>query len=491
MIANGAVGFDETDRAPHSPPRPACDPLGSGLVFGLGAVVLLSPLPLGSVAPAGRAALEVAAGLLLALWTVRAWSRPTALPRRGVRLALAGLLGLTLVQALPLGARAVSFVSPTALAIRADSRPPDGVIEAAEADLLGESSARLEVRPALSVAPEATASALRAGCALVALFLVATAVASRRAARIIGVALVVSAGFQGLYGLLVLASGHDTILGHPKQYYLDSATGTFVNRNHYASYLALGLAAGAGLLAHEIERRRARAGVAELARWIGREGGRTLLLGLLCLFGLAGLLTSLSRAGTALGLAALAAVALVAGSRRRRGRRLVAVGLLCAVASVPLIQLGAERLTDRLAGTGRDLFQGSGRAVVWSDTLGMLGDFPLVGPGYGTFAAVYPLYRSPGVRLFYAHAHNDWLQAIVEGGAAGAVLWGVLLALIGARVVRGVSGAAGPLALGLAAGLAAALLHGLIDFPFRIPAHAATAAIAAGLLEGLPWPDAD
>ena len=43
----------------------------------------------------------------------------------------------------------------------------------------------------------------------------------------------------------------------------------------------------------------------------------------------------------------------------------------------------------------------------------MATDFPAVGSGFGTFAVAYPLYRSPEIRLFYRHTHNDVLAPCV------------------------------------------------------------------------------
>ena len=62
------------------------------------------------------------------------------------------------------------------------------------------------------------------------------------------------------------------------------------------------------------------------------------------------------------------------------------------------------------------------RIVVWKDTVSMVAAFPVAGSGYGTFASAYPLFRSPEVRKYNAHAHNDPLQALAEGGIVGALL---------------------------------------------------------------------
>ena len=111
--------------------------------------------------------------------------------------------------------------------------------------------------------------------------------------------------------------------------------------------------------------------------------------------------------------------------------------------------------------------------------------------GFGTFSVAYPLYRSPSVRLFNDHAHNDLLQAWTEGGTVGLILLLLLLVPLIRRLVSALSGARGPGAVGIAAGLTALMLHALVDFNFHIPANAAIAAVLAGGILGLPWSATD
>ncbi len=325
--------------------------------------------------------------------------------------------------------------------------------------------------------------------ALVGLLLVAMTVAATRGAGVLALALLISASFQGLYGLLILVSGHDKIWHVEKLHYLGSATGTFVNRNHFAGFLAMGLAVGMGLILSGLKQTRRedrrRSWVVEI---VG-DGSRSLVLGLLLVIGLAGLLASFSRAGTALGLAGVVGTLFVAGRGRRVSRRLVPALLILAVAAVPLMQIGADRLLDRFAQSAEDFASTGSRAQVWGDTLAMAADFPVVGTGFGTFSAIYPVYRSQEVRHFWAHAHNDLLQAGAEGGLLGIVLLLLVVVPIVIVAVRALTGAKGTLGIGFAAGLLAVLLHGLIDFNFHIPANAAIASILAGTLLGLPWVD--
>jgi O-antigen ligase len=210
-------------------------------------------------------------------------------------------------------------------------------------------------------------------------------------------------------------------------------------------------------------------------------------MGLLLLTVLAGLLASFSRAGIALGLGAFLATFLLGARSTRLRARLAAVLLLLGVAFVPLAQIGSERLMTRYADAADDFATAGGRARVWQDSVRMASAFPGLGTGLGTFDVAYPLFRSPDVRLRYRHAHNDLIQAAVETGIVGLLFLGLLLTPLIRGIVGGWTMSRGVLGVGIAAALTALLLHSLIDFNLHIPANAATGAILAGCMLGLPW----
>ena len=62
------------------------------------------------------------------------------------------------------------------------------------------------------------------------------------------------------------------------------------------------------------------------------------------------------------------------------------------------VNLDEPRLIARFELAGEHFVAPTGRATVWLDTVAMFPDFPVVGCGYGTFAATYPIYRSADVR---------------------------------------------------------------------------------------------
>ena len=117
-------------------------------------------------------------------------------------------------------------------------------------------------------------------------------------------ALLLSASLQGLYGLLVLVSGHRQDLA-PAQAALPRL-GHRDLRQPEPFRLLPGHVAGRAELRSDPGQPAPTTPPARLetdsVRWLSGDGSRNLLLGLLLLLGLAGLLASFSRAGIALGL---------------------------------------------------------------------------------------------------------------------------------------------------------------------------------------------
>ena len=198
------------------------------LRVGVCAIVLLSPLPFGSVVPWAVLSLQLAAATLglLTAWTV--YRDPETLPLavRPLWAPAAVLLVIAIVQLIPVpGSWVRALAAPTAAA------------RDAVATVLPEAVAA--VSPA-SLSPPDTLDAVLRGVTL-ALIVVATAVGFHEAGqfRAVSLVIVVSAAFQALYGATEYLSGNQHIFAYAKKYYLESATGTFINRNHFAAYLAM------------------------------------------------------------------------------------------------------------------------------------------------------------------------------------------------------------------------------------------------------------
>jgi hypothetical protein len=146
---------------------------------------------------------------------------------------------------------------------------------------------------------------------------------------------------------------------------------------------------------------------------------------------------------------------------------------------------GLDRVRERLE---RTVLTEETRYHVDVQGLGYVQDYWLTGSGGGTFMSVFTAYRDRNlVPLIFDHAHNDYLEFLLEFGVGG-------LALLGAAVLGSLVAAVSvlrrrrdPLLRGCAfaslMGIAAILIHSTADFNLRIPANAALFMV----LLALPW----
>ena len=234
--------------------------------------------------------------------------------------------------------------------------------------------------------------------------------------------------------------------------------------------------AGMGLLLTSGEPQESGRGLRALLRatssmLLGQRG--ILLFGLLVMF--AALILSTSR-GAIGSLAAAVILAVLMAIRKKGGRaRELKVGLIAVVLIVSaLFWLGAGQLSSKLESSGLASSRGDLRELSYR----MIADNPVVGTGVGTYRWVFPKYKDQRFGSgFYEHAHNDYLEILIEQGILGFSLLVVALGLVAAKIVKAYRQHHDPLVRGalfaVVVGCTSLLLHGLVDFNFQIPANAA------------------
>jgi O-antigen ligase len=300
------------------------------------------------------------------------------------------------------------------------------------------------------------------------------------------------ASAQALYGALELLTGHQHILGYEKRFYTDSATGTLVNRNHFAAMLNLALPFMVVMLLERPARRRERLHFAPA--WLRVKHAvdamrQPLFVSLALVTGI-GVVLSRSRMGLAAMMAGLLGLSLLLAWTGRstqgnmRARWIWAAPLLLLGIGVYSLATDALPTMERFRLVGGDLQGTAMRPALWSETLPVVRAHLWTGAGSGAYphAMNAALSALPlGDFWDYDHAHNDYLEALATLGLTGTLLAAAALCVF---LIRRPASLLGVAAM---AGVGALVVHSFVDFPLVVPSNALLACAVACLI-ALPGP---
>lgn len=348
----------------------------------------------------------------------------------------------------------------------------------------------------ISAAPHQTVSQLLALVTyLTAFYLVIAICADHRAKKRLVLALLTIGVFEAFYGLVQYLTGWQQILFYAKKFYLEDATGTYINRNHFAGMLEM-ILPFAVIFAVQCVWRLRQAPPSETAhakRLLSSPELPFLLFWVFIAAVLfAALVSSHSRMGILSSLISLIAVLALAGTSRLPAKTRVAVGALFLLGLVAVaIWVGSdpaitrfETLNDQYTHPGQD------RLSIWRDTLHLIGRHPVLGSGLGSFATVYPSVETAFLNNLVDHAHCDYLEVVAELGLPGGLLvFGAVFWVLGRTFRRCKKGGADydkAISFACVGGIVAILLHSLGDFNLQIPANA----LLFAMILGLAWSSA-
>lgn len=470
--------------------------------------LLWVPLPFGSIVPRAFAPLVLPPLLVcaaVALLRVRRAGRYGApAPFRIWFCGGVAWIVIIALQLVPLPRPVLGLLSPAAAQVwhRAD---------------LVASLAGLKVATAhpLSIDPEATRRELVRIVALAATFLAAAFLVYDRKRRLLFAwALSAAALFEALYGVQEATMRRYEIWGWPNRLIFDRVTGTFVNPNHFAHYLAISLpfAIYIGVAAWNGKGKSAKPFLQHASALAEKQVlliGAAVLLSLSCI---AGILLSQSR-GALLACAAgfgMSMVISVMGStteetrhsRRRRAAKLAIAGSAAAAVFVLLavamaVFLGRERTIDRFRGLEQDPEAAVGRRAEIGAALRIWKSFPVFGSGAGTFESIIGTVQRENLGATYQHAHDDYAEIGATTGilgfvaAVGAFVFGLVVFARGLVVQRRrLSWSSRAFALAALTSIFIASVHALFDFNFFMPSNAATIAAIGGVAVALRFREA-
>jgi O-antigen ligase len=265
--------------------------------------------------------------------------------------------------------------------------------------------------------------------------------------------------------------------------YSECARGTYVCRNHFAGFLEmvwpLGLAYTMTygnweeMSSHDVY------GHKKIFKDMPSSDRvfRQLCIALLVVLMVLALVFSRSRAGIAGAAVGLIAFILILRSANR-GLPIIfsmIVGVVVMLFLIYGFRIGFGPIVARFL----ELGEGISRVGLWQDGLAIAKDHPL-GIGLGNFYRILPAYAASNLteNMVHAHAHNDYLQLLIEAGWPGFVLLtgGFIIFLwLGIRRLLRLSLYDDPLrfftAAGALSGLISMAFHSFFDFNLQMPAN--------------------
>lgn len=316
----------------------------------------------------------------------------------------------------------------------------------------------------LSVDPLGTSLASLSLFVAFAMFLATILLRSSLLLKLLGTFAVIAI-VQAAIGLLQLVFGTPSLMGYSMSTVARGATGTFVNKNHYATLLAMALpllifrATGQFTFFRQHEAPTSLSNV-----W---WGAATAMVA-------AALVASLSRAGGAAGFS-VAALAILLCVFKRQATTKQRIGLLIGggVAFALVSGTSLKLLMDSLQGTAF-LESAEGRLqLLRFSVVGLKAFFPL-GAGLGSYSIAAQRFQPETVAGYVEHVHNDYVELIFETGILGVaalICFAAAAVAGGLRLWKTASSDQQPLSPAIACwlGAAAFAIHAWFDFPAHIP----------------------
>lgn len=438
------LGAGQTGHAPSRRARRINDRYGAALV----AVAVLAAIPIASARPVFWMIWAMLLGLMLAGYMLRMARVDPERPINSLKLKAVLLPAL----AMPLFGLAQYLIGgPLALG-----------------DLPGGLSTRFG-----TLAPGATLMAVVRLFGVFALFVLAHEV-STRARRVNAMAWGLFAGIalHAVWALIALVFLDDIAFWGEKSAYSGVATGTFVNRNAFANFLAMGLCLGVAMILSRAD-----------APHIRMPGGRSLFsernletFALWIIAGIVGiaLLATQSRMGAVSGITGALVVHVVMVMKRGHNRRAAAIrlGVVGLLAIVGAFGLFGRGLLERGMFTATDSVN---RTDLYAQVLGMIAERPLAGTGLDSFQPAFALVHQPPVGAGYVwrFAHNTYLTLWAEVGLLVGTLPMLAVAIAAWKLVtiirrRRTDHAVAAAALGV---IVLQALHSMVDFSLEIQAN--------------------
>ena len=402
------------------------------VVFGaLIAVIVLTPIPYGTVEPWWKAAFVCAVFAISILALIENLSTAnTEIRGKPVLLPMLALTALAFLQTLSLGSR---------------------------------TEAKLQVWNTISADPYQTRFfALQLLSLTVFLALLYRYANTVRRVRVLVYTVLTIAVVSAVFGILRQTTQQQTgfilPLLRPKQGYAQ-----FINKNHFAYLMEMAFGLGLGII---------------LGGGVKRD---RVMIYVALLFPIWTALVFANSRGGVLAMITQIVIAVLLFTRARSvALRAVLLVVLLVGIVFGTLWVGGDRLASNFEGASREFTsdtsrQGASRNEIWRATLKMFAAHPILGVGMGGYWIGITAYHDASGLMTPQEAHNDYLELLSSGGVIGFALgiWFVVVVVkeAGASFLKG-SSYMRAVRFGAILGIAGVAAHSLVDFGLHIMTNA-------------------
>jgi len=324
-------------------------------------------------------------------------------------------------------------------------------------------------------------------------------VTSRKRIKIILFIFFVIGVAESIYGMYLVSIGKTGLLVQVTTVRVGNASGTFINKNHFVAFLSLCFISGLALrllISRKLHLLKHLDYRVRVVRFLSHPL-RLFDFGLFLI--LAGLWNTHSRAGIAsfiLTLIFLAALLIYGSKITSKKINLNFKTLLLAVVSmIVLLIVIADDITylvETLGGSQKESLDyvvksAEGRMLAVQQVLQYYPKYWFSGVGPGAYQVFFVNHRSVEQLYYFDHAHNDYLEFLIEYGVFSLLLFAIVL-IVSFRIVKMVLTTRSTfykiLSVCSISSVVYLLLHGSMDFNAHIPANIIAIIVVISIIYG-------
>jgi len=300
---------------------------------------------------------------------------------------------------------------------------------------------------------------------------------SRRRIEMAVISILILCCFEALYGIIQTYSGSGKVLWFKYTHDGKSVSGTYLNRNHFAGLMEMGIILAvsyAGALseksagAHSMQGREKtlRKRILQYLSKSKKLNKRFMVLFSGIVMGI-GLILSASRGGIISAAGALLIMGFLFSIKQDYRRKRLIIFLFSLLTAAYVLYIGIDYTIGRFYAFDMDFKTRMGYA---SQALTVFSDYRLAGVGVGNYKYVTPRYGNP-----IDFAHDDWVQFMAETGTVGLTLLLLGIAWYVFTVLKKWFSCSNPFSVCLGIAPIAAMtsigIHSFSDFNLHMPAN--------------------